>query len=240
MPCPEKHQTIYIQEQEVETVKTFKYVGSLFDANGGAEKYVNNRVKIAWSRWREITGVMCDRNIPTRDSLSPVLFVTHLEATFRDFRHTLQQRPREDINMPHCMAYADDVDFISSSINVFLNEVQRLAPGCLLQWHLIINESKTDHTNIHRRNTHDVEQWRKTRKLGSLLGDVEDVTRRKQLAAVAFQRLWSLCVRKRHISEGLRLRLTTPLSSRYSCTTWVRGGSRQLNGLVLMDFTDVS
>ena len=33
------------------------------------------------------------------------------------------------------------------------------------------------------------------------------MTRRKQLAAVAFQRLWSLWVRKRNISEGLRLRL---------------------------------
>ena len=34
MPCPEKYQTIYIQEQEVKTVKTFKYLGSMFDANG--------------------------------------------------------------------------------------------------------------------------------------------------------------------------------------------------------------
>ena len=40
--------------------------GSMFDANGGAEKDVNNRVKIAWSKWRETTGVMCDRNIPTK------------------------------------------------------------------------------------------------------------------------------------------------------------------------------
>ena len=47
----------------------------------------------------------------------------------------------------------------------------------------------------------------KTSKLGSLLGDVEDVTRRKQLAAVAFHRLWSVWVRKRNISDGLRLRL---------------------------------
>ena len=56
MPCPEKDQTIYIQEKEVKTVKMFKYLGSLFDANGGAEKDVNNRVKIAWSKWRETTG----------------------------------------------------------------------------------------------------------------------------------------------------------------------------------------
>ena len=49
----------------MKTVKTFKYLGSLFDANGGAEKDVNNRVKIAWSKWIETTGVMCDRNIQT-------------------------------------------------------------------------------------------------------------------------------------------------------------------------------
>ena len=108
--------------------------------------------------------------------------------------------------MPHYIAYTDDVDFVSNS-NVFLDEVQRLAPGCLLKWHLIMKESKAEHINIQRRNTRGVEQWRKTRKLGSLLGDVEDVTRRKQLAAVAFQRLWSLWVRKRNISEGLHLRL---------------------------------
>ena len=140
------------------------------------------------------------------DSLSPVLLVIYLEAALRDLRHHLPQRPREDFNMPHYIAYADDVDFISNR-NVFLNEIQRIAPSCLLQWHLIINVSKTEHTNIHRRNTRDVEQWRKTRKLGSLLGDVEDVTRRKQLVVVAFKRLWSLWVTKRNISEGLRLRL---------------------------------
>ena len=66
MPCPERDQTIYIQEKEVKTVKTFKYLGSIFDANGGAEKDVNDRVKIAWSKWWETTGVMCDRNIPTK------------------------------------------------------------------------------------------------------------------------------------------------------------------------------
>ena len=144
---------------------------------------------------------------PQGDSLSPVLFVIYLEAALRDLRHKLPQRPREDINMPQCIAYADDVDFISNSNVLVLDEVQRLAPGYLLKWHPIFNQSKTEHTNIHRRNTRDVEQWRRTRKLGSLLGDVEDVTRRKQLAAVAFQRLW---VRKRNISEGLRLRLYNP------------------------------
>ena len=34
--------SIYIQEKEVTTVITFKYLGSLFDANGGTEKDVND------------------------------------------------------------------------------------------------------------------------------------------------------------------------------------------------------
>ena len=37
MSCLEKHQPIYIQEKEMKTVKTFKHLGSLFDANGGAK-----------------------------------------------------------------------------------------------------------------------------------------------------------------------------------------------------------
>ena len=48
----------------MQTVKP-KYLCSLFDANRGADNDVNNRVNIAWSKWREPTGVMCDRNIPT-------------------------------------------------------------------------------------------------------------------------------------------------------------------------------
>ena len=66
------------------------------------------------------------------DSLLPVLFVIYLEAALRDLRHNLSQRPREDINMPQYIVYADDIDFISNS-NVSLDEVQRLAPGYLLK-----------------------------------------------------------------------------------------------------------
>ena len=46
MPCPEKDQTIHIQEKEAKTVKTFKYLDSLFYADGGAEKDVNTRIKL--------------------------------------------------------------------------------------------------------------------------------------------------------------------------------------------------
>ena len=64
MSCQEKYQTIYIQEKHVKTMKTCK--GSLVDATGGAGKAVNNRIQIAWSKWRETIGMMFDRNIPTK------------------------------------------------------------------------------------------------------------------------------------------------------------------------------
>ncbi len=43
---PENYQTMNIQEQVMKTMKAFKYMDSLFHANGGAEKHVNNRVNI--------------------------------------------------------------------------------------------------------------------------------------------------------------------------------------------------
>ena len=43
---PRKRSNIHIQEKEAKTVKTFKYLDSLFYADGGAEKDVNTRIKL--------------------------------------------------------------------------------------------------------------------------------------------------------------------------------------------------
>ena len=62
-----------------------------------------------------------------------------------------------------------------------------------------------------------------TRKLGSLLGDCEDVARRKQLAAAAFASLWSLWKRGSIISEKRRIRLYKALVLPillYNSSTW--------------------
>ena len=65
-------------------------------------------------------------------------------------------------------------------------------PWLPAKWYLKINEANTKRTDIHKRNKRAGEDWRMTRKLGSLLGDVQDVARRKQLAALTFWNLWSL------------------------------------------------
>ena len=74
-------------------------------------------------------------------------------------------------------------------------------------WNKIMWIVKTERTSISRHVDRIEEEWRMTRKLGSLLGEAEDVARRKQLANVAFRKLWTVWFRRAHISLQLRLRL---------------------------------
>ena len=143
---------------------------------------------------------------PQGDSLSPVLFTVYLEAALRDLRSRLPTRPPEDAALPLDVEYADDTDFISTSRS-FLDDIERIASPCLAEWSLTINGSKTERTSISRHEDRIEEEWRMTRKLGSLLGEAEDVARRKQLANVAFRKLWTVWFRRAHISLQLRLRL---------------------------------
>ena len=59
-----------------------------------------------------------------------------------------------------------------------------------------LNVMKTKHTSVSQHADHIEEEWRMTCKLGSLLGEAEDVTRRKQLANVTFRKLWTVWLRR--------------------------------------------
>ena len=120
-------------------------------------------------------------SIGTPQGDSPVLFTVYLEAALRDLRSRLPTRPLADANLPLDVEYADDTDFISTS-RLFLDDIERIAPACLAEWSLTINASKTERWSVCRHADRVDEEWRMTRKLGSLLGEAEDVARRKQLA----------------------------------------------------------
>ena len=143
---------------------------------------------------------------PQGDSLSPVLFTVFLEAALRDLRSRLPPRPPADAMLPLDVEYADDINFISYS-RPYLNEMERIAPDCLAEWSLQINAAKTERTCVSRQVDRTHEPWCTTRKLGSLLGDVEDVARRMQLANVSFRKMWTFWFRGAQISLHLRLRL---------------------------------
>ena len=73
MPCNDydnnsrNYEEIQLGDDKLNTVlTTFKYLGSIFDSNGGAERDINNRVKPAWMKWKQLTGVLCDKKVPIR------------------------------------------------------------------------------------------------------------------------------------------------------------------------------
>ena len=36
----------------------------MFTSEGGSQADVNNGIRIGWMKWKEVSGVMCDRKMP--------------------------------------------------------------------------------------------------------------------------------------------------------------------------------
>ena len=161
---------------------------------------------------------------PQGDSLSPVLFIIYLETALRHVFSCIPPRPNLDItlNLPPSLGYADDVDFVSTS-SEYLDSILPIVGDCLADWDLKVNQAKTERTTIQRKKDRVEEEWRRTRKLGSLIGDKEDVARRIQIASGTFNKMWPLWSRGHLVSEKLRVRLyeafIKPLLM-YNAGTW--------------------
>ena len=92
----------------------------------------------------------------------------------------------------------------------------------LAQDDLIVNEDETAETIINRLKDKNDEEWRKTKKLGSLLGCYEDMKRRIQLSYAAFNTIKKIWYhRKIHINKKLQLYKSTvkPILL-YNLGTW--------------------
>ena len=60
-------------------LSTFKYLGTTIDREGGCGIEIAKRMEKAWNRWRELTGLLCDKKIPTK--LKVLLYKTALKPT---------------------------------------------------------------------------------------------------------------------------------------------------------------
>jgi hypothetical protein len=133
--------------------------------------------------------------------------------------------------VPHEVIYADDADTISKSPD-YIKLIEEKAGPSLKNWNLLINNDKTEHTTLKRGRDQDDEPWRNTKKLGTLLGDTQELQRRKQLAAASFQSLKRIWSRKQHnkISVDRRLRLynayVLPVLT-YNACTWALTNTEQ-------------
>ena len=61
-------------------MENFRYLGSVIHAHGESEEDIKARIAAAWKKWKELSGVLCDRRMPTgvkgkvyRTMIRPVL-----------------------------------------------------------------------------------------------------------------------------------------------------------------------
>ena len=55
-----------LEGEPLPSVNSFEYLSSVIDGSGGYGKVVNGRIKVAWSKWRDLSGVIYDKKVPIK------------------------------------------------------------------------------------------------------------------------------------------------------------------------------
>ena len=51
---------------DLKQVQGFKYLGSTMSQKGGCEVEVESRIKASWGKWKEVSGVVCNKKMPMK------------------------------------------------------------------------------------------------------------------------------------------------------------------------------
>ena len=173
---------------------------------------------------------------PQGDSYSGPQFTTYFENSLRTVREECNITMEEEY--PEEMIYADDYDNITTELQkkeIFKLNVKEI----LGRDNLLVNEDKTEESVL-RRNKHDRknkqknEPWRDVIKLGSKLGDQEDIQRRKQLSNVKLVQMKKILKRRNVVSIKKKMKLYNALTKSvltYNSCTWglTRNDEKGLN-----------
>ena len=159
---------------------------------------------------------MSNIGTPQGDALSGILFTIYFEYALRKVRRKLTSSNNHIINktcsskqikisIPEEIIYADDADFLTDKTEK-KKKLNAIIKETLLEENLKVNDDKTEHTTLIRRNVkkdnpnsliskESVEPWRNVVKLGSKLGDSEDIAHRKQLSKNAMNRMNNIWIK---------------------------------------------
>ena len=163
------------------------------------------------------------------DAISGVFFNVAFENALKDLRAEIRKVNTysehdysKKSNLPEEMVYADDGDFPNEDTQLDL-KIQQLAKPILGKHNLVVNDDKWEKTTIKRSNKkEDEEEWRNTKKLGSLLGDYQDMKRRILLSNIAMQSVEKIWPMKK-VNIKLKLKIYQAIVKSvltYNMCTW--------------------
>ena len=162
---------------------------------------------------------------PQGDSYSGPQFTMYFEEALKDVREETDISLTEDL--PTEMIYADDYDNLTEEVEKKKQFKGKVKEVILARSDLGVNEGKTEDT-ILRRAKHDRknkttnEPWRETIKLGSKLGDKEDIQRRKNLSTGKLVQMKKILQNKKVVDLGKMKLYNTLVKSvlTYNSCTW--------------------
>ena len=159
---------------------------------------------------------------PRATDLAPCSLPLYLEHALKEVS-TVIGEPKSPLQekIPREIAYADDVDFVGLEY-IDIDAVQRT----LHRYNLKVNIDKTEKTSLSKNE----DAWRSTKKVGSLMGDKEDVERRKQLSNAALYKLKNIWIGKDKINHNIKIKLYKALVKSiltYNCGTWALAQTEQ-------------
>jgi hypothetical protein len=57
---------VSLDGQVVSMNDTFRYLGSMLQSEGEIDEDVNHRIRAGWVKWRQTSGVLCDKKVPNK------------------------------------------------------------------------------------------------------------------------------------------------------------------------------
>ena len=163
-----------------------------------------------------------DIGSPQGDCASPIWFIFYLHKALEYIKPPPVRDTNKDTNHDHTYSknnknqkinktqkeyiidqqYADDISWITTNINA-KEYIKNTVPETLTNKNLLVNQEKTEEYTINRKSNQD---WKTCKYLGSLLGNDEDIKRRKILACEAFRKN-KKCLTSNKIHLKIRLRI---------------------------------
>ncbi len=59
-------ETIVLDGQPLNITDSFKYLGSIISSDGSIDEGNDQRIKVGWMKWKQLSSVLCDRKVPVK------------------------------------------------------------------------------------------------------------------------------------------------------------------------------